>query len=54
MPVSRVRFRGDVMRISGPEVPEPAEVRYGWGDFKPGNLHAVSGLPLAPFELTVE
>lgn len=29
----------------------PVEVRYGWGDFKPGNLHGSDGLPVVPFRL---
>jgi len=27
------------------------EVRYGWGAFKPGNLHSVYGLPVRPFRV---
>ena len=54
VPVSNVRFSGDVMRISCPEVPEPAEVRYGWGDFRPGNLAGRYGLPLVPFWMKLE
>jgi len=34
--------------------PEPVvEVRYGWGDFAPGNLADCYGLPLAPFRFTL-
>lgn len=38
-----------LFKISHPDVPHPVEVRYCWGDFKPGNLHSTTGLPLAPF-----
>lgn len=37
------------IHVSSPNVPEPCEVRYGWGDFVPGNLHNVEGLPVSPF-----
>lgn len=33
---------------------EAAEVRYGWGDFAPGNLKDCFGLPLTPFRLKLE
>lgn len=33
------------------EVNNPCEVRYGWGDFVPGNLSSSEGLPLTPFWL---
>ena len=32
----------------------PTEIRYGWGDFKPGNLKSVEGLPFAPFNLKIQ
>jgi len=32
-------------------VPDPCEVRYGWGDFRPGNLRNVEGLPVTPFRI---
>lgn len=28
---------------------DPCEVRYGWGDFNPGNLKNCEGLPVSPF-----
>lgn len=34
-------------------VHDPMVVRYGWGDFKPGNLKSLEGLPVAPFEMWV-
>ena len=42
---------GVYLRITSEFVPDPKEVRYGWGDFKPGNLANVQGLPVAPFYL---
>ncbi len=33
---------------------DPMVVRYGWGDFCPGNLASCEGLPVAPFLLRVE
>ena len=35
-------------------VPDPCQVRYGWGDFKPGNLKNCEGMPVSPFWLKVE
>ena len=43
-----------ILRIRSEYVHDPCEVRYGWGDFKPGNLKNVEGLPVAPFRLKVE
>ena len=42
---------GGPLHIGLKEVPEPCEVRYGWGDFVPGNLHNVEGLPFSPFDV---
>lgn len=39
------------LRIRHEGVHDPCEVRYGWGDFVPGNLHNAEGLPVAPFDL---
>lgn len=33
---------------------DPQVVRYGWGDFCPGNLASCEGLPVTPFLLEVE
>ena len=38
-----------VLRVRSEFVHDPCEVRYGWGDFKPGNLKNAEGLPVAPF-----
>lgn len=53
-PVTSVRFMRGSMVVSSPEVAEPCEVRYGWGDYKPGNIHNVYGLPLFPFWLKLQ
>nr|MCR5351474.1 sialate O-acetylesterase [Bacteroidales bacterium] len=53
-PVCEARTFGPMLMLRSESVPEPKTVRYGWGSFKPGNLHGVSGLPLIPFEQTVE
>ena len=54
LPVSDVQFdsRSRAMSISHPEVADIVEVRYGWGDFVPGNLADIY-LPFAPFDLKV-
>lgn len=46
-------YNGGLM-VSSPEVADPVTVRYGWGDFNPGNLHGADGLPFVPFCLSVE
>ena len=38
-----------VLRVRSEFVHDPCEVRYGWGDFNPGNLKNAEGLPVAPF-----
>lgn len=53
-PVREARIFGHFMMVRSDSVPEPRVLRYGWGCFTPGNLHAVSGLPLVPFELVIE
>ena len=53
-PVTSVSFSGDTMRLRSEHVAVPTEVRYGWGDFKPGNLANRYGLPLVPFWLKIE
>lgn len=53
--VSRVMyFRGSMIIPTNDELNEVSEVRYGWADFCPGNIHSVEGLPLVPFWLKVE
>lgn len=56
IPVTEVNFNanGGMLIINCGEINEPSEVRYGWGDFKPGNLKSVEGLPFAPFDLKVQ
>ena len=45
---------GGYLRIRSEDVFDPSEVRYGWADFKPGNLHNHMGLPVAPFWVKLE
>lgn len=35
-------------------VDAPKAIRYGWANFRPGNLHSCYGLPFVPFSLSVE
>ncbi len=42
------------LRIRCDRVPKPTQVRYGWGDFNPGNLKSAEGLPVAPFWIRLE
>lgn len=50
-PVTYAYFEWEerVLRIRSEFVHDPCEVRYGWGDFRPGNLKNAEGLPVAPF-----
>ena len=52
-PVEQVRTgRNDQVVIRCEDT--PSGVRYGWGDFKPGNLHGGDGLPVVPFRFLLE
>ncbi len=53
-PVEKASFWNGSLMIRCSDVMFPAEVRYGWGDFNPGNLKNVEGLPVSPFWLKVE
>ena len=55
-PVSYAYFEWEsrILRIRSEFVHDPCEVRYGWGDFKPGNLKNAEGLPVAPFYIKLE
>lgn len=50
-PVTYAYFEWDpkVLRVRSEFVHDPCEVRYGWGDFNPGNLKNIEGMPVAPF-----
>lgn len=52
-PVTFAYFEWDsrLLRVRSEYVHDPQVVRYGWGDFKPGNLASCEGLPVAPFEV---
>ena len=52
-PVEFALFEGGFLHISRPDIKDPCEVRYGWGDFRPGNLANAEGLPVAPFDIAV-
>ena len=55
-PVTYAYFEWEpkVMKIRSEFVWDPCEVRYGWGDFNPGNLKNVEGMPVAPFWVKIE
>ncbi len=54
-PVTYAYFEwGKYLRVRSEFVHDPCEVRYGWGDFNPGNLKNVEGLPVAPFWVKLE
>ncbi|MBO4656906.1 MAG: sialate O-acetylesterase [Bacteroidales bacterium] len=47
-------FRGSMIIPTDDVLKEVSEVRYGWADFMPGNIHSIEGLPLVPFWLKAE
>ena len=48
--VDAASFDGNgYLHIRSEAVPSPVGIRYGWGDYKPGNLANCEGLPVAPF-----
>ena len=55
-PVSYAYFEWEpkVLKVRSEYVFDPCEVRYGWGDFNPGNLKNVEGLPVAPFWVKID
>ena len=55
-PVTFAHFEWEekVLRVRSEFVHDPCHVRYGWGDFKPGNLQNAEGLPVAPFNMKLE
>ena len=55
-PITEAYFdtQHNALLINCGNVYNPTEIRYGWGDFKPGNLKSVEGLPFAPFKLKVQ
>ena len=56
IPVTEAYFNtgNKTLIVNCGSINEPSEIRYGWADFKPGNLKSVEGLPFAPFDLKVE
>lgn len=55
-PVTYAYFEWEpkVMKIRSEFVWDPCQVRYGWGDFNPGNLKNVEGMPVTPFWIKIE
>ncbi len=55
-PVSYAKFIVDkkALRVRSDKVSKPVAVRYGWGDFNPGNLKNIEGLPVSPFSIKLE
>ena len=49
-----LEWDGKTLRLNSVFVQDPCYVRYGWGDFKPGNMKTAEGLPVAPFNLKIE
>lgn len=53
-PVTDISCDYGMIMISLDGIESPKYVTYGWGDFKPGNLHNCEGLPVFPFKLEIE
>lgn len=50
-PVTSASYEWELklLRVHSESVFNPKHVRYGWGDFRPGNLYNCEGLPVSPF-----
>ena len=46
---AKAELNGGQIKVSSDKVPPPAAVRYGFRDFKPGNVANIRELPLYPF-----
>lgn len=46
---ANARIEGQEVVVESPEVPEPVNVRYGWGNNPDCNLYNQAGLPAVPF-----
>ena len=46
---ARAVIAGKAVRVSSPDVTDPAAVRYGWADYPVVNLYNSQGLPASPF-----
>ncbi len=54
-PVTNASMGGDRrLNVKHKDVPNPTQVRYGWGDFNPGNLTNAMGLPVTPFWVKID
>ena len=53
LPVNKVQYKWETrkLKISHPAIKNPVELRYAWGDYRPGNIKNAEGLPLFPFRL---
>lgn len=47
---AKAELNGGQIKVSSDKVPTPAAVRYGFRDFKPGNVANIRELPLYPFK----
>ncbi len=52
--VTSASMEKNSLTVKHEAVPNPCQVRYGWGDFNPGNLKDVMGLPVTPFWVKLE
>ena len=50
---AKAEIRGAVLRV-GNTIVNPVRIRYAWADNPDANLTSEVGLPVAPFEITVD
>jgi sialate O-acetylesterase len=43
---------GEIVTVWSDQVPDPAQLRYAWGDNPVCNLYDLEGLPAVPFEFS--
>jgi len=51
---ANVRMQGSRISLSAPEAVNPVAVRYAWDDNPLATLYNQAGLPMAPFELSID
>ncbi len=51
---AQARIVGDTIVVSGPEVPNPAAVRYAWASVPEANLYNKEGIPASSFRSDVD
>lgn len=49
-----VKIDANTLKISASGIKSPTALKYNWADYPGGNLYGASGLPVAPFSITLQ